>query len=113
MWTAGLRRWVNPELFYEFALLGEHLDSLAAALANVDETILRGVGAVKRGREHLLIWRRPRCVVRRRGVVVDFAEGRAFASQAAFERASIHVVDQDALVQETVRNVKLAGVFVE
>src|SRR5882672_10623636 len=37
--TAGLRRWMNPELFYKFALFREDLDSVAAALADVDESI--------------------------------------------------------------------------
>ena len=69
--------------------------------------------AVKRGREHLLIRRRTRRVVGRRGVVVNFAKRRAFASPAALERARIHVVHQHALVQKSVWNVELARVFVE
>lgn len=34
-----LRRWVNPKLFHEFPLLGEDLNPVAAALADVNETI--------------------------------------------------------------------------
>ena len=64
---------MNPEFFYVFALLGEHLDSVAAAFANVDEAVLGGVSAVKRGREHFLIRRWTRRVIGRRGVIVYFA----------------------------------------
>src|SRR5215469_4975064 len=71
------------------------------------------MGAMQRGRELLLVGRRPRNVIRRRGIVVDFAQGDAMAAPASFERACVHVIYQDAFVQEAVRDDQFTGVFVE
>ena len=68
---------------------------------------------MQRRRELLLIRRRTGRVVGWRRIVVDLAQRDAVASPAALERARIHVVDEHALVQKTVGNVDLAGVFVE
>ncbi len=104
---------MNPELLHELPLLGEHLNPVAAALADVNEPIAREVDAVQRGRELRLIRRRPRDVIRRCGVIVDLAQRDAFASPSALECAGIHVVHEDSLVQEPVRNEDLARVLVE
>src|SRR5260221_11608767 len=71
------------------------------------------MGAVERGRELLLIGRRARDVIRRGRIVVDFAQRDAVAAPAALIDAGIHVVDQDALVEEPIRDEDLAGIFVE
>src|SRR5712691_9600811 len=71
------------------------------------------MGAVKCGRELLLIGRRARGVIRRCRVVVDLAQRDAVAAPAALISAGIHVVHQDALVEEPVRDEDLAGILVE
>src|ERR1700680_2266904 len=97
--TARRRRGMHEETGYELALLGEHLDSVAATLADIDEPVHCDVDAVERGRELLLIRRRTRFpVIRRRGVIVDLAQGYAVAAPATLECAAFHVVDQDALL---------------
>src|SRR5579863_6080420 len=98
MRAARLCRRMNPEFLYVFALLGENLDSVTAAFADVDETVLRWVCAVQRGRELGLIRRRSRWVIGQRGVIIDFTQGDSFASPASLERACVHVIDQDTLV---------------
>src|SRR5262245_33922224 len=45
--AAGRRRCMNPELRDEFSLLGEDLDPVVAAIANVHETIIGKMDAVK------------------------------------------------------------------
>src|SRR5258706_13587472 len=71
------------------------------------------MGAVKCGRELLLIGGRARGVIRRRGIVVDLAQRDAVAAPAALISAGIHVVHHDALVEEPVRDEDLAGILVE
>src|ERR1700688_671271 len=53
--AARLRRGVNPELLHKFALLGEDLNAVAAAFADVDESVARGMRAMERRGELLLI----------------------------------------------------------
>src|SRR5262252_8690153 len=94
----------------ELALLREYLNAVAAALTNIDEPVSGEVGAVKRGRELLLIGRRARLpVVRRRGIVVDFAERDAMAAPPSFELAFVVVHQHPLLVDD----VDFARVFVE
>src|SRR5713101_4590257 len=71
------------------------------------------MGAVERGRELLLVGGRAGGVIRRRWVVVDLAQRDAVAAPAALISAGIHVVHQDALVEEPVRDEDLAGIFIE
>src|SRR5713101_8246697 len=71
------------------------------------------MGAVERGRELLLVGGRAGGVIRRRWVVVDLAQRDAVAAPAALISAGIHVVYQDALVEEPIRDEDLAGVLVE
>src|SRR5579864_3753621 len=66
--------------------------------------------AVQRGSKLLLVRRRPRLpVVRRRGVVVDFAQRDAVPAPASLEFAVV-VINEDAL---GVHDVDLLGVLVE
>src|SRR5713101_5879773 len=110
-WTAGRRRGVHEETGNELALLGKYLNSVSATLADVDESVLRDVDAVERGRELLLIRRRTRFpVIGRRGIVVNLAQGYAMAAPAALECAAFHVVHQDALL---IHDVQLFGVLVQ
>ena len=65
---------------------------------------------MQRGRELLLIRRRPRFpVVGRRGIVVDLAQGNAVAAPAALEHAVV-AVHEDALL---IDDVNLVGVLVQ
>src|ERR1700681_647754 len=101
--TARRRRGMHEETGYELALLGEHLDAVAATLADIDEPVHCDVDAVERGRELLLIRRRTRFpVIRRSRVIVDLAQGYAVAAPAALECAAVHVVHQDALLVDDV-----------
>src|ERR1700680_2117615 len=61
--AAGLRRGVNPELLYKFALLGEDLNPVAAAFADVDEAVARRMRTMQRRGKLLLIRRRSVVVV--------------------------------------------------
>src|ERR1700739_2819375 len=63
--AARLRGRVDPKLLYEFALLGEHLNAVAAALAYINKTVARGMCAVQRGGEIFLIGRRAGYSIRR------------------------------------------------
>src|SRR5579859_56486 len=56
--AAGLRRGMNPELLHKFTLLGEDLNPVAAAFADVDESVARGMRTMQRRCELLLIRRR-------------------------------------------------------
>src|ERR1700730_364887 len=71
--AAGLRRGVNPELLYKFALLGEDLNPVAAAFADVDEAVARRMRTMQRRGELLLIRRRTGDVIGWRRIVVDLA----------------------------------------
>src|SRR5207302_5369575 len=95
------------------ALLRGHLDTVAAAFADVDETVPGRMRTMQRRRELLLIRGWPGYVVGRRGIVIDFVQGSAVASPASLESARIHVVDEHALIQKTVGDIDLAGVFIE
>jgi len=44
---------MHEETAYEFSFLGKYLNSVAATLADIDESIGRDVDAVERGRELL------------------------------------------------------------
>src|SRR5713226_1041955 len=110
-WTASRRRGVHEETGYELALLGKYLNSVAATLADVDESVHCDVDAMERGRELLLIRRRTRFpVIGRRGIVVNLAQRYAVATPAALECAALHVVHQDALL---IHYVQLFGVLVQ
>src|SRR6266404_9334756 len=111
LWTAGRRRRMHEEAAYKFALLGKYLNSVAATLADIDESIGRDVDAMKRGRELLLIRRRTRFpVIGRRRIIVDLAQRNAVAAPATLECTAFHVVHQDALL---VHDVQLFGVLVQ
>src|SRR5262245_21585620 len=69
--------------------------------------------AVDCRRELHLVWRRSRDVVIGCGIVVDFAQRNAFAAPPAFERAGVHVVDQDPLIEEPVGDEDFARLFVQ
>ena len=71
--AARLRRRVNPELLHEFPLLGEDLNPVAAAFADVDKTVARRMCTMERRGELLLIWGRTGDVVGWRRIVVDLA----------------------------------------
>src|SRR5712691_5746015 len=110
-WTASRRRGMHEETANELALLGKYLNSVSATLADVDESVLRDVDAVERGRELLLIRRRTRFpVIGRRGVVINLAQRYAVATPAALECAAFHVVHQNALL---IHDVQLFGVLVQ
>src|SRR6266566_10125571 len=113
MRAARLCRGVDPELLYKLTLLGEDLNPIAAPLADVDETVVRGMRTVQGRRELLLIRGRTGYVIGRRGIIVNLAQREAVASPSALESACVHIVDQHALVQKTVGYVDLAGVFIE
>src|SRR4029077_12191901 len=82
-WTASRRRGVHEETGNKLSLLGKNLNSVAATLADIDEAVCCNVDAVERGRKLLLIRRRSRFpVIRRRGVIVDLAQGYAVAAPA-------------------------------
>src|ERR1700686_3719346 len=109
--AASRRRGVHEEAGNKFALLGKYLHSVVSSLADINESVIRNVDAVKRGRKLLLIGRRSRFpVIRRRRVVVDLAQGYAVAAPAALERAAVHVIHEDALL---VHDVELVGVLVQ
>src|SRR6266851_8900259 len=75
LWTASRRRGVHEETGNEFAFLGKYLNSVVATFADIDEPVIRDVDAVKRGRKLLLVGRRARFPVVRRGrVIVDFTQ---------------------------------------
>jgi hypothetical protein len=57
MRSSRLRKRVDPKLFYELALLCEHLNSIAAPLTNVDKAVARRMHAMHDGRELFLIGR--------------------------------------------------------
>src|SRR6202030_2625996 len=69
--AARLRRGMNPELLYKFALLGEDLNTVAAAFADVDKSVARRVRTMQRRGELLLIRRRTGDVIGWRRIVVD------------------------------------------
>ena len=71
---------------YEFALLGEHLNPVVAAFADVHEAVGGDVNAVQRGCELLLIGRRT-ClpIIRRGGIVADVRECLALSPPASLE----------------------------
>src|SRR5580704_12842658 len=104
---------VNPELFYERTFLGKDLDTVAAALADVNEAIARRMHAMHYGCELLLIRGWTRRIISGSGIVVDLAQRDAVTSPAALEGACIHIVYEHAFVQETVGDIDLPGVFVE
>ena len=97
----------------ELSLLGEHLHTIAAAFAHVDETVTREVNAVQGRRKLRLVGRRTRNVVVGRRVVVDLAQGNSLAAPSALERARIHVVDENPLVEKPIRDKDLACVLIE
>jgi len=104
---------VDEPLPHELPLLGEHLHAIAAALADVHHPVAREVDAVERLRKLHLVGRRARDVVVRRRVVVDLAQRNPVASPSALERARVHVVDDNPLVQEAVGDEDLARILVE
>src|SRR6516225_1409599 len=71
------------------------------------------MNAVQGRGELFLIRRRAGDVVRRRGIVVNLAQGDAMSSPAALERARVHVVHQNALIQEAVGDIDLVSILVE
>src|SRR3981189_1267086 len=111
LWTARRCRGMHEETAYEFSFLGKYLNSVAATLADIDESIGRDVDAMKRGRELLLIRRRTRFpVVGRRRIIVDLAQRNAVPAPATLECTTFHVVHQDALL---IHDVQLFGVLVQ
>src|SRR4029077_19708326 len=111
--AARLCRGVNPELLHKFALLGEYLNPVAAAFADVDKTVARRMRTMERRCKLLLVGWRTRYVIGWRRIVVDLAQRGAVASPAALEGPCIHVVDEHALVEKTVGNIDFASIFVE
>src|SRR5271169_6083112 len=109
--TASRRRGVHEEAGNKFALLGKYLNSVVSALADIDESVIRNVDAVERGRKLLLIGRRSRFpVIGRSRIVVDLAQGYAVAAPAALERAAVHVIHEDTLL---IHDVEFVSVLVQ
>src|SRR6266481_2491979 len=102
---------MHEETGNKFSLLGKYLNSVAATLADIDESVIRDVNAVERGGKLFLVGRRPRFpVIGRRRIVVDLAQGDAVAAPSALEGAAIHVIHKNALL---IHDVELVGVLVQ
>ncbi len=101
----------DVEFFYELALLGEDLNAVAPAIADVDETVAREADAVDRISE--LLGPRAVRVMRRGRVIVNLIERFAVSSPAALESSSIGIPHDDSLIHITVRDVDFVGIFVE
>src|SRR6266851_4477644 len=111
LWTASRCRGVHEETGNEFAFLGKYLNSVAATFADIDEPVIRDVDAVECGCKLLLVGRRTRFpVIRRRRIIVDFAQGNAVAAPATLKCATVHVVHQDALL---IHDVEFVSVLVQ
>src|SRR5262245_43636506 len=111
--TARLRRWMDEPLPNELPLLGEHLHPIAAALADIHQAVTREMNAVNCRRKLHPVRGWSGDVVIRCGGVVDVSQRNPLAAPPAFERAGVHVIDQDSLVQEAVGNEDLAGVLIQ
>src|ERR1700722_6207229 len=110
--AAGRRRGMNEEFRHEFALLRKYLNSVASALADIDQSFLRNVDAVEDCKP-LNVWRRTRCVIGRHGVITDFAQGHPVTAPAALECTGVHVIYEHALVQVlTLGDVYLMGIVI-
>src|SRR5437016_5979529 len=86
---------MDEKFLYELSLLRKDLDSLAASIRNIDESVLRDFDTNHIVPELL----GGRCgIIGRRSAVVDLAQRHTIGSPTALERSSVRIVYNDAPV---------------
>ena len=108
----------NKDLFDEFALLSEGLNSVVHLICNIDDPIVRDGNVGERSellrRRYRGIDDAPRGELLRRGIgIVDLNQGNSVGSPAAFELTSVHVVYDNALIHHAIGDVHLIGSVIE
>src|SRR4029077_16785328 len=94
------------------ALLGEHLDAVAGAIADIDESVFGNADGMHRGLE-VLGARLSLPAYIRLTVIADLAQRLAIGAPAAFEISGIPVVNHQALIQIAIGDIDFAGGFIE
>jgi len=98
------RLWPHEKLLHKLALLGEDLNTVIHAVANVNKPISRDMDAMNGIAELLVRWR---------GWIVSagigIIRGIAVGAPQALECALVRVVDDDSLVHVTVGDINLMG----
>src|SRR5258707_15867716 len=93
---------MNKKFFYELAFLREDLDSVAASIGDIDQSISGNVDADHTASELFV----RRCgIVGRRPAVVDLIQRHAVRSPASLEGTRVRIVYDDAPVLITVGDI--------
>ena len=108
----ALERVVGDEIFFdELALFREYLDAVAAAIADVDQAIVRNLDAMNGVAE--IFRRRPVRVVGRGRVVVELIDCDAVSAPGALEFPAFGIPYHDPLIDVAVGDVEFAGFLVQ
>src|SRR5580692_461417 len=101
----------NRKFLHELSLLGENLNAVTAAVADVNQPVLGNVHAVHRFTELLRRWISGNAG--RQGIVVDLIERNSVGSPAALERSGIGVIHDHAFIQVAVGDVDFVGRLIQ
>ncbi len=101
---------MHEEFLQEFALLGKYLNSIIAAIANINQPLDRDVRTMDRGPELLIDGSIPFSFVRSGiGIVRDIP----VCTPHTLESQRIRVINDHALIHVSIRDIQLVGGFID